>query len=145
MGRYRSAERETLQAGIAAARAARRSAAEAVENANTAAADAVASADAHAVRGVALGRQKLKRAANKYPEAVVCGTTLLFCNAVGAMNGTMLGRAPRRAAIVAAVTTFVLRAPMAEKWGGTVAAYNARLSGAVREQFEAAGLVKPGE
>lgn len=63
------------------------------------------------------GRHKASRALVEAPEAVVAATTLLSCVARGVNNGSVLGRAPVAASATALLGCFLLREPLAAKFG----------------------------
>ena len=82
-------------------------------------------------------------AAAKYPEATVGVSTLLVCNAIGATNGTLLGRAPRRALIAALLATWTMRAELAPRWEEPVLTAARTAASAAREAVARLGLLRP--
>lgn len=141
--RGREAETEMIRGGVATCRQARDSAQAAAAAAQNAVTEAADTADAHAVRAVARARASARRAAERYPETAVVGGTLVFCNALGALNGSLLGRAPRRAAVVALAIAAAERGPLAEKWGGAMSRSSAMLSDALKARVQSLGLLPP--
>jgi hypothetical protein len=63
-----------------------------------------------------------------YPLSVAGSFTALFCAALGASNGSLLGRAPKRSAFVGLLTVISLRGPITEQHGDHMAATSSWMS-----------------
>ena len=87
----------------------------------------------------------VRSAMKNYPEAVVGGTSVSFACAVGASNGTLLGRAPRRTAFVGLLAALCLRTPLVTKWGDEFAKVSAKMSDACKQQAVASKLLPPAD
>ena len=90
-------------------------------------------------------RATLRRTVQEYPEVAVGGGGVLFACTLGAANGTLLGRAPRRTVLVSALIAFGLQEPLLAKWGDQLVAASGALSTFMRLRCEAAGLLPPPE
>lgn len=139
--RYRAWEQATVKQTSAAVRSTFEAALATREVASSWACSLPDKAKAHAADAAARCRSSVQRATCDYPEGVIIGTSLGMGCALGAANGSMLGRAPRRLALAGMCVAYYLREPLSAKWGNDVAATSSSLSDALKAKAEAAGLL----
>ena len=85
-------------------------------------------AEAHMIMSLDKFWANARKATFDYPLAVVGASTGLFGAALGAANGSMLGRAPKRCAAIGLLVGATLRGPILEKHGSQMAAASGWLS-----------------
>lgn len=134
-------EHEALQGSVASARGAAESARSSVIAVGDATVQAVNDGESWIGRQRTRAFDHVRMTAREYPEWWVGGLTVLSCNARGVANGTMLGAAPRRAALTALVLAAFFQKPLLAKWKGNLGDASKWLSDAMRAPVESAGLL----
>ena len=86
-------------------------------------------------------RVQLRLIVKDYPEAAVSSGAIAYACAMGAANGSLLGRAPRSTLLFGSLIAFAVRQPLLAKWGGSLVAVSATLSTFLKARCEAAGLL----
>lgn len=86
-------------------------------------------------------RAQLRLIVKDYPEAAVSSGAIAYACAMGAANGSLLGRAPRSTLLFGSLLAFAVRQPLLAKWGGSLVAVSATLSTFLKARCEAAGLL----
>ncbi len=140
-GRHRELQRETVRGAIAGTRAAAASVQEGCARAQRAVDEGVAAARAGVRERSRRAYAEACRRWRQYPECAVVGTTLFLCNCRGAANGTMLGAAPKRAALTMLALSALASEPLAAKWGDAAGRASGALSETVRACCDAAGVL----
>lgn len=113
---YCDTEKQTLRSGIASARQLAESTQASAEATQQQATQAVNARVGRVEAGVRKVRADIAAAAAASPEGVVAASTMLFANARGAWNGTLLGRSPRLTVLFAAAMTMRQWEPLERKW-----------------------------